>query len=111
MKFTNYLLLCSLASYGSIALGKTVVRINPLGESSKGQYIAYEEYGYLGNSNQPFVKLKIMNVWKNKYVEDFKLMGDDADSLEEIRKKIKNDYENLFAKYSIIPIKGQEAFN
>lgn len=111
MKLINYVFLFSLASYANAALGKTIVRINPLGESSKGQYIAYEEYGYLGNSSQPFVKFKIMNVWKNKYVEDFKLMGDDAQSLEEIRKKIKSNYKTLFAKYSIIPIKGHEAIN
>lgn len=109
MKILNYFFLFTLVTPMS-GFSKTIVRVNPLGESLKGQFIAYEEYGYMGEGNLPFVKLKIMNVWKNKYVEEFKLFAEEDQELSEIRREIKGNSEKLFAKYSIRPLKSLRSF-
>ena len=46
----------------------TLVRVKALGASPKGQYIAVEEFGYLDGDKGPYSRIKILNVWKNKYV-------------------------------------------
>ena len=43
-------------------------KINALGVSKKGQFVALEEYGYTPHKNAYFVEIKIMNVWKKEYV-------------------------------------------
>lgn len=42
--------------------------IDTLGASSKGQFVALEEYGYKPQSHSYYVRIKIMNVWKKEYV-------------------------------------------
>lgn len=42
--------------------------IDTLGASSKGQYVALEEYGYKAQSHTYYVTIKVMNVWKKEYV-------------------------------------------
>jgi predicted secreted protein len=42
--------------------------IDTLGTSSKGQFVALEEYGYKSQSHSYYVRIKIMNVWKKEYV-------------------------------------------
>jgi predicted secreted protein len=42
--------------------------IDTLGVSSKGQFVALEEYGYKSQSHSYYVRIKIMNVWKKEYV-------------------------------------------
>jgi predicted secreted protein len=39
-----------------------------IGSSSKGQFVALEEYGYHPDRNVFYVQIKIMNVWKKEYV-------------------------------------------
>ncbi len=43
-------------------------KIDTLGISSKGQYVALEEYGYLADTHFYYSRVKIINVWKNEYV-------------------------------------------
>lgn len=42
--------------------------IDTLGASSKGQFVALEEYGYKAESHTYYVTIKVMNVWKKEYV-------------------------------------------
>jgi predicted secreted protein len=42
--------------------------IDTLGVSSKGQFVALEEYGYKAQSHTYYVTIKVMNVWKKEYV-------------------------------------------
>lgn len=42
--------------------------IDTLGVSSKGQFVALEEYGYKVQSHTYYVTIKVMNVWKKEYV-------------------------------------------
>jgi predicted secreted protein len=42
--------------------------IDTLGSSAKGQFVALEEYGYEPQKHAYYVKIKIINVWKNVYV-------------------------------------------
>jgi predicted secreted protein len=47
---------------------KTMIRVKALGASPKGQFVAFEEFGYINNTDIPFARIKVMNVWKKKYV-------------------------------------------
>ena len=41
--------------------------IDTLGTSSKGQYVALEEYGYKAQTHTYFVNIRIINVWTNQF--------------------------------------------
>lgn len=43
-------------------------KIDTLGYSKAGQYVALEEYGYKKNTHTYFVSIKIINVWTKEYV-------------------------------------------
>lgn len=42
--------------------------IDTLGASPKGQFVALEEYSYKAQSHSYVVKIKVLNVWTEKYV-------------------------------------------
>ena len=61
--------LFSLLLLGSFtANAKNLIRVKALGKSPKGQFIAFEEFGFKNDAKVPFSKIRVMNVWKNKYV-------------------------------------------
>ena len=43
-------------------------KIDTLGMSKAGQFVALEEYGYKANTHSYFVTIKIINVWTKEYV-------------------------------------------
>ena len=45
-------------------------KIDVLGTSKKGQFVAVEEYGYRPGTHMYFVTIRVMNVWKKEYVGD-----------------------------------------
>lgn len=45
--------------------------IDTLGSSSKGQFVAIEEYGYKSQTHTYYVIIKVMNVWTKVYVGKF----------------------------------------
>ncbi len=51
------------------AHASNTVRVKALGSSPRGQYVAFEEFGYKNGRTMPFSKIRIMNVWKNKYAD------------------------------------------
>lgn len=109
-KRIKLLMMLSLIGFQHKAFTKTSVKITALGESPKGQFIAYEEYGYHAGGKIPFVKVRIMNVWKNTYVEVLDKEGSQDDRLESIRRKLREDSRALMTKYAITPVKSLEVF-
>lgn len=72
------------------AQGRSVIKVSPIGHSPKGQYVAFEEFGF-STGNVPFVKVRVYNTWKNKYVtKPVRITGKDKDSsLSKIRQEAK----------------------
>ncbi|HLT21829.1 MAG TPA: hypothetical protein VKZ84_00225 [Bacteriovoracaceae bacterium] len=56
--------------FSSTAWGIVHHKVDSLGYSAKGQYIALEEYGYRPDKKAYFVEIKILNLWKKKFVGD-----------------------------------------
>ena len=85
------LLILSILLSSQFSFSKNLIRVKAIGKSSKGQYIAFEEYGFTNNSKTPFSKIRVMNVWKKKYVtKEIKVIGPSHNSnLKEVRAKAK----------------------
>ncbi len=43
-------------------------KIDTLGSSKAGQFVALEEYGYKSHTHSYVVRVKILNVWTKEYV-------------------------------------------
>ncbi len=101
MKKLYVLLTALFVSQGVSA--KTLVRINAIGASPRGQYVAFEEFGYKEGRKTPYSKIRVMNVWKNKYVEEpIQVIGTKKEEkLEEVRKKAKDLALRKFKKFNI----------
>ncbi|MEE2670751.1 MAG: hypothetical protein VYA54_03530 [Bdellovibrionota bacterium] len=101
MKKLYVLLTALFVSQGVSA--KTLVRINAIGASPRGQYVAFEEFGYKEGRKTPYSKIRVMNVWKNKYVEEpVQVIGTKKEEkLEEVRKKAKDLALRKFKKFNI----------
>lgn len=82
---------------------RTLVRINTIGASPRGQFVAFEEFGYKEGRKFPYSKIRVMNVWKNKYVDDpVQVIGKDGnEKLDQVRKKAKDMAIKKFAKFNI----------
>jgi predicted secreted protein len=61
------LILCLLA-FSQLAQASDQQFIASLGVSSKGQFVALEEYGYKSDLKSYYVQIKIVNVWTKEYV-------------------------------------------
>lgn len=61
----TFVLLLGMATQ---AFGNQHNKIDTLGMSKAGQFVALEEYGYKPNTHSYFVVIKIMNVWTKEYV-------------------------------------------
>lgn len=66
MKHKITFILFSLLSFS--AFGKQHYKIDTLGKSKAGQYVALEEYSYKPTTQTYYVTIKILNVWTKKYV-------------------------------------------
>lgn len=78
--------------------------VDTLGSSSKGQFVAVEEYGYNPTERQFYVKIQIMNAWKNEYVTkpiEIKLPAQNQLSLEEARARAKRLAHDDLVKFNI----------
>lgn len=78
--------------------------IDTLGSSPKGQFVALEEYGYQSLNHTYYVKIKVMNVWRKKYVgkEIFvELPAHRPDYLKRARQKAKMLAQDELSKFHI----------
>lgn len=62
------IILCFVLLGSFTANAKNLIRVKALGKSPKGQFIAFEEFGFKNDAQVPFSKIRVMNVWKDKYV-------------------------------------------
>lgn len=65
---SQFLLFTLLLTFSTLSFGSEHQIIDTLGVSSKGQFVALEEYGYKSQNHSYYVRIKIMNVWKKEYV-------------------------------------------
>jgi predicted secreted protein len=99
MKKMIFLVLWLVASQ---TFAGSIVKVSPIGFSPKGQFVAFEEFGF-SDKKIPYSKIRVFNTWKNKYVsKEFKLIGkEDVDSLELVRLKVKKLALKDLKKYDI----------
>lgn len=82
---------------------KSLVRVMAIGSSPRGQFVAFEEFGYQNGRKIPFSKIRVMNMWKNTYVtEPVYIIGqENEDSLVNIRTKAKVQAVTQFKQFNI----------
>ncbi len=98
------IVLCLLLTTQAFANNKQ--KIDVLGTSSKGQFVALEEYGYRPGTHMYFVIIRVMNVWKKEYVGDniqIELPATRPYILARARKEALELAQNTFKKYKINP--------
>lgn len=101
MKFFLILWLVSIP-----ALAAQKQKIDVLGTSPKGQFVAVEEYGYRPGTHMYFVSIRVMNVWKKEYVGSgvqIELPATRPYVLKKARKEAKELAQNTFKKFNISP--------
>jgi predicted secreted protein len=97
------IVMISLGIHLNMLEAKTMVQVQALGSSPKGQYIAFEEFGYIGDAKKPFSRVKVFNVWKNKYVVEGVQVTPREEKLElnQVRSRAKNLAQKSLNKYHI----------
>lgn len=85
------ILLITLIFIAKASFAGNLVKVKAIGKSPKGQFIAFEEFGFTHSDQKPFSKIRVMNMWKNKYVtKEVKVTGlEDETSLDQVRAKAK----------------------
>lgn len=82
---------------------KVTVRIKALGSSPRGQFVAFEEFGYSFDKAKVFSKIRVMNVWKNRYVDkviEVKGTGNTGE-LKKVREQAKKIAYTKLKKFNI----------
>jgi len=73
--------------------------VDTIGSSPKGQYVAFETYGFKPEEKKFYSSIKIMNVWKKQYVGSIieaEMPAFTKDSLSKVRAKARTlALENL----------------
>lgn len=87
------------------AMASQRVKIHAIGSSTKGQYVAIEEYGQSLDGKKMFSKIQVLNLWSNKSVDENIQYSDklDESGLNEARSKARNKVSATLAKIGIIP--------
>ncbi|MFA5584064.1 MAG: hypothetical protein WDA09_07605 [Bacteriovoracaceae bacterium] len=96
--------LFSFLFFSSSTWGIVHHKVDSLGSSAKGQFIALEEYGYRPDKKAYFVEIKILNLWKKKFVGDVIRVESPAYSdkhLKESRLKAKKLAEGQLKAFGI----------
>ena len=100
-----YILITALfiSTAANQAVANTMVRVKAIGSSPRGQFVAIEEFGYKDQRKKPYSKIRIMNVWKNKYVgiPVNVISHDDKMELNQVRAKAKNMAEKKLKRFNI----------
>lgn len=82
---------------------KNLVRVKAIGSSPKGQYVAFEEFGYKNGRKTAFSKIRVMNMWKNKMMSSpIQVIGNSQkNKLQDIRIEAKDKASLHLKKYNI----------
>lgn len=80
-----------------------LVRIKAIGSSPRGQYVAFEEFGYKNGRKFPYSRIRVMNMWKNRYVDTpvYLIGTENDDRLNSIRSKAKSLADKKLKKFNI----------
>ncbi|MBD66288.1 MAG: hypothetical protein CME62_13845 [Halobacteriovoraceae bacterium] len=99
----KYLLLLMTFSFSLTSIQAKVINVTAIGKSAKGQFVAIEEFGYQVGNTRPYSKIRLVNMWKDKYVSGpIHILGTEDDiSLEKIRKKAFDQALIKFKKYGL----------
>lgn len=92
-----------LSGFGA-ALGSEHQIINTLGSSSKGQFVAVEEYAYVPVRKTFRVSVRILNVWTHEFVGEkftLELPARRPYSMNGVREKVKLMAHDELLKYKI----------
>ena len=99
------LIIFSMLFVGSFAHAGGLVVFKAVGESPKGQFVAFEEYGYKNGTKIPYSKIRVMNMWQNKYVSKPIIvtgLKHRVDmTLGHVRAKVRELVDQKLKKYSI----------
>lgn len=97
-----YILMTSFLLSITVIEAKSLVKVKAIGSSPRGQYIAFEEYGYRNGQKKPFSKIRVMNVWKSKYVENtIQVIANGQEELSQVRLKAKKLASKKLKKFNI----------
>lgn len=80
------------------------LKINPLGKSLKGKYVALEEIEVSSDQSQVTYKIKFMNTWKNRYVKGTVSLQNEyegEESIDLLRKQALEKSVKRFKGYGI----------
>lgn len=82
---------------------KNMIRIKAIGSSPRGQFVAFEEFGYMNDSRTPFARIRVKNVWRDKYVHqsDGVIADEDNKRLEHVRAKAIDLAKKQLEKFNI----------
>ncbi len=102
MKNSAKFILGVLITVSSIHSGVgSMVRIKAIGSSPRGQFVAFEEFGYQSNDiKKPYAKIKIMNMWKNKIIHQSQV-DSKSSNLQDVRDDVVKDSKKLFDEFNI----------
>lgn len=75
----------------------TVVRIEAIGSSPKGQYVALEEYGKNTSTKKIFSRIQIVNLWKDETLKTFEI--NETESEVQNLDLIRNENKKIAMKY------------
>ena len=81
-------LLSIIFIFGSLSLqANNMIKVKAIGSSPKGQFVAFEEFGYLNEDKAAFSLIRVKNVWKDHYVDKpIKVISKDGDmELDQVR--------------------------
>lgn len=109
MKFIARSVLSIFLLFSGSALAGNMIRVQALGSSPKGQYVAFEEFGYMDGLKAPFSQIRVKNVWKDRYVDQpIKVVDEgkeekqeDEMALEQVRAKAKSLAREKLKTYNI----------
>lgn len=85
------------------ASASNLVRVMAIGSSPRGQFVAFEEFGYKNERKTAYSRIRVMNMWQNKYVyEPSQVIGNtEENNLRSIRTKAKSIALENLKKYNI----------
>jgi predicted secreted protein len=91
------------ASFSTAVQAKNLVRVKAIGSSPRGQYVAFEEFGYKNGRKTAFAKVRIMNMWKNKIMSSpIQVIGNSKkNKLQDVRIEAKDKASLQLKKYNI----------
>ena len=95
-------MILSVFTMGQVS-AKNMVRIKTLGKSPKGQFVAIEEFGFKNNEKVPYSRIRVVNMWKNKYVtKPINVTGSSkSKDLKSVRMKAKKLAADQLKKFNI----------